>query len=637
MYRIRLTESYLVKRWGTVDALQMEDDVKANFKKLKETTNARTKEYKVDKKVIKRWVIFCPLVGELSDPSMRPRHWSALVTLCDKQLEDRSQRSSFSVTCGTWNFTNFPQRPSVGLWVRTCSGLCYALHGILLHHGRAMGSRTLDASTERRNHCGRLKKYHESCGIVGDGLGWPQLQQPDGVSAAEMVGARRRSRIIGLHVSAWLWLCIRCDGAGQKPAREAVSFDCNLTFSEPVGGMVWGIAVDEMHRLLVAPSLDYMVYVWNMTWAEPARWERHMLDGHKDEVWRVAVLSEPEVGDSDKPAKPRFLTGSLDGTVKVWSKTGEGFRGQLLYNTSHMVTALASSAWIAHGDKSGLIGVWWQPGRWYRALQADSIMIQALAFMPQNLLIAASDDGWVRIWNVTVGEVQLAWRANNGSVVSLAVDQSLATSGYDRIGIREPWSLQLWDPGTSRLVSATCKFGVVTHVANFGRDHLVFGGPDYLLYIVLLPTWEVVQTLKGPEDAVHALHTFDGFIVSGSADRMVRLWRCYRTACDSDDFTGFWQCEKGKGDDTNWTKRWRRLVSKLSKRQRWKRPLLSSPGDQIVCARDGVLKIWSTVEFVYEKHKGTDVLLMRLRDEDVEILEENQASSEHPMPAVLRP
>ena len=30
-------------RWGTVDALQMEDDVKANFKKLKETTNARTK------------------------------------------------------------------------------------------------------------------------------------------------------------------------------------------------------------------------------------------------------------------------------------------------------------------------------------------------------------------------------------------------------------------------------------------------------------------------------------------------------------------------------------------------------------------------------------------------------------------
>ena len=30
------------------------------------------------------------------------------------------------------------------------------------------------------------------------------------------------------------------------------------------------------------------------------------------------------------------------------------------------------------------------------------------------------------------------------------------------------------------------------------------------------------------------------------------------------------------------------------------------------------------------------MLLMRLRDEDVEILEENQASSGHPMPAMLR-
>ncbi|CAL1157217.1 unnamed protein product [Cladocopium goreaui] len=86
--RIRLTEAYLVKRWGAVDALQMEDDVKGNFKKLK--------EYKVDKRldvyvgmqeVIKRWVIFCPLVAELLDPSMRPRHWTALVNLCRKSVD----------------------------------------------------------------------------------------------------------------------------------------------------------------------------------------------------------------------------------------------------------------------------------------------------------------------------------------------------------------------------------------------------------------------------------------------------------------------------------------------------------------------------------------------------------------------
>ena len=32
--------------------------------------------------------------------------------------------------------------------------------------------------------------------------------------------------------------------------------------------------------------------------------------------------------------------------------------------------------------------------------------------------------------------------------------------------------------------------------------------------------------------------------------------------------------------------------------------------------------IWSGVEFVYERHKGSDVMLMHLKDEDVETLEE---------------
>ena len=112
------------------------------------------------------------------------------------------------------------------------------------------------------------------------------------------------SRIIGLHVSAWLWLCIRCgrgpcvcfllwserflctasDGAGQKPAREAVSFDCNLTFSEPVGGMARlpeaslsdfsfvGLAVWQLRsgaspwmRCIVCSSLHHSI-----TWCTPA-------------------------------------------------------------------------------------------------------------------------------------------------------------------------------------------------------------------------------------------------------------------------------------------------------------------------------------------------------------------------------
>eukprot|EP00931_Biecheleriopsis_adriatica_P101533 TRINITY_DN7664_c0_g1_i1.p1 TRINITY_DN7664_c0_g1~~TRINITY_DN7664_c0_g1_i1.p1 ORF type:complete len:4295 (+),score=1011.97 TRINITY_DN7664_c0_g1_i1:399-12887(+) len=86
--RIKITERFLATKWKNVDAPQMEDDIKTHAKKLK--------EYKIDKKldvyagmqeVLKRWVVFCPLVAELSDPSMRTRHWSALMALCGKNVE----------------------------------------------------------------------------------------------------------------------------------------------------------------------------------------------------------------------------------------------------------------------------------------------------------------------------------------------------------------------------------------------------------------------------------------------------------------------------------------------------------------------------------------------------------------------
>ena len=57
----------------------MEDDVKKLMKTLK--------DMKVEKKAnayggileeIKKWLIFLPLVSELADPAMRPRHWDSI-------------------------------------------------------------------------------------------------------------------------------------------------------------------------------------------------------------------------------------------------------------------------------------------------------------------------------------------------------------------------------------------------------------------------------------------------------------------------------------------------------------------------------------------------------------------------------
>jgi len=85
--RIKITEGFLVVKWGNVVAGEMEDEIKNLFKKLKDVKVDRKSDCYIGMQdVIKKWTIFCPLVGELRDPAMRNRHWSQLMELCGKQI-----------------------------------------------------------------------------------------------------------------------------------------------------------------------------------------------------------------------------------------------------------------------------------------------------------------------------------------------------------------------------------------------------------------------------------------------------------------------------------------------------------------------------------------------------------------------
>jgi len=85
--RIQQTERFLVWKWGNVVAGDMEDDVKVLFKKLKEVkVDRKCDAYQGMQDVIKKWTVFCPLVGELLDKAMRPRHWTQLLGLCGKSI-----------------------------------------------------------------------------------------------------------------------------------------------------------------------------------------------------------------------------------------------------------------------------------------------------------------------------------------------------------------------------------------------------------------------------------------------------------------------------------------------------------------------------------------------------------------------
>jgi dynein heavy chain len=66
-------------KWIETNPFDMEEDTKKLMKTLKDMkVDRRCNSYLGVMDVIKKWLIFLPLIGELRDISMRDRHWDAL-------------------------------------------------------------------------------------------------------------------------------------------------------------------------------------------------------------------------------------------------------------------------------------------------------------------------------------------------------------------------------------------------------------------------------------------------------------------------------------------------------------------------------------------------------------------------------
>lgn len=74
-----LYEEYMNTMWIKTSPFDMEEEVK--------TLNKQVKEMKIDKKCnaylgiieeTKKWLVFLPLIAELRDEAMRPRHWDSI-------------------------------------------------------------------------------------------------------------------------------------------------------------------------------------------------------------------------------------------------------------------------------------------------------------------------------------------------------------------------------------------------------------------------------------------------------------------------------------------------------------------------------------------------------------------------------
>lgn len=79
---------YMEAKWIETNPFDMEEEVKNVFKYLKEMkVDKRCNAYLGIQEDIKRWLVFLPLISELRDDAMRPRHWKAIKDKVQKDFE----------------------------------------------------------------------------------------------------------------------------------------------------------------------------------------------------------------------------------------------------------------------------------------------------------------------------------------------------------------------------------------------------------------------------------------------------------------------------------------------------------------------------------------------------------------------
>jgi WD40 repeat protein len=259
------------------------------------------------------------------------------------------------------------------------------------------------------------------------------------------------------------------------------------------------------------------------------------LTGHMDAVYAVVVTSH---GD-------RIVSGSLDGTVKLWSMA-DGALESTLAGSMTSVTSVAVSSDGQHivsgGSDSlgqGSLEVWnLDDGSLVRTLpvaddEGHLSNVRSVALSPDGQYIVSGELlGTIKIWRLSDGELVRTVEGHTRTLRSLAVSldgQYIVSAGVDdNVGGGAP-IIKVWrfpDGILIRTMETSSPRGV--SISPDSR-YIACGHNDYTVRVWRLSDGVLVGTLLG-NTGIPMAPTFspDGqYIISGGADHTVKVWRFF--------------------------------------------------------------------------------------------------------------
>ncbi|MFJ9324542.1 AAA family ATPase, partial [Streptomyces globisporus] len=264
------------------------------------------------------------------------------------------------------------------------------------------------------------------------------------------------------------------------------------------------------------------------------------LTAHTDSVSAVAVFTAVD-------GTARVVTGSDDGTVRIWNPTTSAQEAQLPHH-GHRVgavvvfTAVDGTARIITDSDDGVVRIW-NPTTSAQEAQlphhGHKVGLVAVFTGWDGIprVVTGSDDGTVRIWNPTTRTREHKLTSRKGRLRELAVFTALdgilhVVTGSDDGVVR------IWNPTRpqeTRLTSVTASVSVVAvFTAVDGTPYVVTGSYDGTVRIWNPTTRTQEAQLTGHGHRVGAVAVFtavDGTprVVAGSDDGVVRIWNPTRS------------------------------------------------------------------------------------------------------------
>jgi WD40 repeat protein len=280
-------------------------------------------------------------------------------------------------------------------------------------------------------------------------------------------------------------------------------------------GSVNSVAYSPDKRRVLSGSSDGTIRVWD---AETGA-ELFVLCGHEGFVNAVTY----------SPDGRRIASGSFDHTIRVWDAESGAELAVLRGHESAVIgvsysrdgRCVASSS----GDKT--IRVWdAESGTELAVLRGHGDGVRSVAYSPdgRRIVSAGSWDKTVRVWDAESGAELAVLRGHESAVNSVSYSpdgRSVASGSADR-------TIRVWDAETGAELAVLrgheSAVGGVTYSPDGGR--IVSGSDDNTVRVWDAEVGATLAVLRGHEAPVRSVsYSQDGrFVASGSWDKTVRVW-----------------------------------------------------------------------------------------------------------------